>query len=147
MASTSSSLRLWSAKGFVRGQLPRSDAIILWRRPKWLRNSFATVAVVRCRAGLRGAELRITLRSRNVVAVFLTFWLGAIVVINLLSLVKAAPDSIPIVGAFTLFMLAAGFSFVAFGRLLARDEGPALLDFIRQTTGAHDVPAELRPFC
>ena len=80
-------------------------------------------------------------------AVFLTFWLGAIVVINLLSLVKAAPDSIPIVGAFTLFMLAAGFSFVAFGRLLARDEGPALLDFIRQTTGAHDVPAELRPFC
>lgn len=77
----------------------------------------------------------------------MTLWLGAVLVFNVLIFSKGASDAVSVAGAFTLFMLAFGFGFVAFGRLLARDEGPALLDFIRQTTGAQDMPAELRPFC
>jgi hypothetical protein len=51
------------------------------------------------------------------------------------------------VAALTLALVAFGVAFVAFGRLLARDEGPALLDFIRLTTGAEDMPADLAQFC
>jgi hypothetical protein len=135
------------AKGFIRSQLPGSDAIILWRRPKWLRNSFGTVAVVRCHAGGRGTAISVILRSRHSVAALVTTWLGIILVVNLLSLPKAWPNSLSAVAALTLAMVAFGVAFVAFGRLLARDEGLALLDFISQTTGAQDMPVELRPFC
>jgi hypothetical protein len=48
------------------------------------------------------------------------------------------------VAALTVAMVAFGVAFVAFGRLLARDEGAALMDFIRQTTGAEDLPADLQ---
>jgi len=147
VASTSSSLRLWLAKGFIRSQIPSSDAIILWRRPKWLRNSFGTVAVVRCHESGSGTAISVTLRSRYVVAAVLMLWLGGVLIVNLASLYKAAPDAVSPLAVFTLFMLAFGLGFVAFGRLLARDEGPALIDFIRKTTSAQDLPAELRPFC
>jgi len=135
------------AKGFIRSQLPGGDAIIVWRRPKWLRNSFGTVAVVRCHAGSRGTAISVVLRSRHYVVVLLTIWLGIILVVNLLSLPKAWPNSVGPVAVLSLAMVAFGDAFVAFGRLLARDEGPALLDFISQTTTAEDMPAELRPFC
>ncbi|HEY8953070.1 MAG TPA: hypothetical protein VIP78_10965, partial [Candidatus Dormibacteraeota bacterium] len=74
-------------------------------------------------------------------------WLGGVLIVNLASLYKAAPDAVSPLAVFTPFMLAFGLGFVAFGRLLARDEGPALVDFIRKTTSAQDLPAELRPFC
>jgi hypothetical protein len=48
---------------------------------------------------------------------------------------------------FPLFLLTFGVGFVAFGRLLARADGSALLDFIRQTTGAQHLGPEQRPFC
>ena len=135
------------AKGFIRSQLPGSDAIILWRRPKWLRNSFATVAVVRCHARGPGTALSVTLRSRYSVIALLTIWLGIILTVNLLSLPSRWPNSVAPVAALTLALVAFGVAFVAFGRLLARDEGPALLDFIRLTTGAEDMPADLAQFC
>jgi len=69
-------------------------------------------------------------------------WLGGILIVNLAGLFKAGQDAVTPFVALTLFMLAFGLGFVAFGRLLARDEGPALMDFIRQTTGAQDLPAE-----
>jgi hypothetical protein len=89
----------------------------------------------------------VIVRSRHSVAALLTIWLGIILVVNLLSLPKTWPNSLAPVAVLTLAMLAFGAAFVAFGRLLARDEGPALLDFISQTTRPEDVPAELRPSC
>ena len=77
----------------------------------------------------------------------MSIWLGIIVTVNLLSLPSRWPNALAPVAALTLAMVAFGVAFVAFGRLLARDEGPALLDFIRQTTGAEDIPADLAPFC
>jgi hypothetical protein len=146
IASSSSNLMLWLAKGIIRSQLPGSDVIVLWRRPTWLRNSFGTVAVVRCGAGGRGTTLHITLRSRYVVAGFVTFWLGFVVIFNLVNLYNSA-GAVSFEQDFPLFMLAIGIGFLALGRLLARGEGPALLDFIRQTTGAQELGPELRPFC
>lgn len=91
--------------------------------------------------------MSVTLRSRYSVIALLTIWLGIILTANVLSLPSRWPSSAAPVAALTLAMVAFGVAFVAFGRLLARDECPALLDFIRETTGAEDMPAHLAPFC
>jgi hypothetical protein len=85
----------------------------------------------------------VILRSRHSVAALWAIWLGLIIVVNLLNLPKAWPNSVAPVIVLSLGMVAFGVAFVAFGRLLARDEGLALLDFIRQTAGADDLPSNL----
>ena len=146
IVATSSNLRLWLATGFIRSQLPGSNAIVIWRRSKRLRNTLGTVAVVRCAADARGTELRITLRSRNFEASFFAIWLALVFFLVLSSLIRSGANALPAVGALTLFIFTLGFAFIATSRLLGRDQGPALLDFIRQTTGAEGTPAELQPF-
>jgi hypothetical protein len=147
IASTSTNLfRSWG-KGMFRSQVPWSDAITLWRRTPWVRNSFRTMAVVRCLAGDSGTVISVTLRSHYLVAGFISFWLAGVLLFNIVVFYNAAFTSFSPVDVVPLLFPAFGVGLIAFGRLLARADGPALLDFIRQTTGAQDPSSDLRPFC
>lgn len=136
IAATKSNLALWWGTGMLRSQFPGSDTIVLLRRPAWVRNSFGTVAAVRCQQGGRGTVMRVTLRSRYFTSAFMTFWLGAVLIFNVFLLYSVASGPASPLDLFPLLMLAFGIGFVVLGRLFARNEGAALLDFIRQTTGA-----------
>lgn len=112
----------------------------------WVHNAFQTVAVVKLEPGGHGTRASVTFRSYYYVAAFMTFWIGAVVLFNLVIVGEGLSSSGQLADlVYSLPFLAFGFAFVAFGRLIARPEAPALLDFIRQTIGAQDLPPELRP--
>ncbi len=87
--------------------------------------------------GGHGSRVKVTLRSYYVVAAFMSFWLGGVVLFNIVVLAGALTGAGHIEDlALTLLFLAFGFGFIAIGRLLAHPDRAGLLDFIRQTTGA-----------
>jgi len=126
----------------------RGDGTVLRLRHIWVRNSFQTFAFLRLSPGGHGTHVQVTLRSRYDAAAILAIWLGIAIVISILSLTQV------ISGAgnaqdlwFALLFPFFGVVVIVFGRLLARPERAALLDFIRQTIDARDVPPELVPSC
>ncbi len=139
---------LWG-KPFLRGiAVPRQDRIVIFRRHRWVRNSFRTFAFVRTSPGGRGTRIDVTLRSAYVVAGFMTFWLSLAVLFNVPILIAAISGGGQVGDLlFTVPFPLFGFGLLAFGRWETRADGPALLDFIRQTTGAQDMPPELTPSC
>ena len=119
---------------------------MLRRRTPWLTNGFGTIAVVRPMPGGHGTVMRVTLRSRRLIAGYLSLWIGGVLLVNLIVLGKGLTGATPIAALpFTLIPLALLIGSVALGRLLARADGPALVSFIRQTTDAQDLASELRP--
>jgi hypothetical protein len=139
---------LWG-KAFLRGiAVPRHDRIVIFRRRRWVRNSFRTFAIVRTSPGGRGTRIDITLRSAYVVAGFMTFWLGLATLFNVPILIGAVGGGGQVGDLlFTVPFPLFGFGLLAFGRWETRPDGAALLDFIRQTTGAQDMLPELTPSC
>jgi hypothetical protein len=139
---------LWG-KPFLRGiAVPRQERIVIFRRRRWVRNSFRSFAFVRTSPGGRGTRIDVSLRSAYIVAGFMTFWLGFVILFNVPIVIGAISggghvDDLLFSVPFPLI----GFGMLAFGRWLTRPDGPALLDFIRQTTGAQDMPPELTPSC
>jgi positive regulator of sigma E activity len=118
--------------------------VVLRLRHRWLNNAFLTIAVVRLQPVGHGTRVEVTLRSYYLVAAFMTLWLGLVVLFNIVVLSATLGGSGHIEDlVLTLAFLAFGFAFVAVGRLLARPDAPALLDFIRQTTGGQDMGPEL----
>ncbi len=142
MASTA---RYWG-KPVLRRRRPGSDVIVLMRRFRWLRNRFETVASVRCLPGGHGTVIKVTLRTRRFTAAYLSLWLVGSVLVNLIVIYQSAVSR-PTLAAlpFTLFVLAMVLISLTWGRYLARGDGPAMLDFIRDETGAEDLAPELRP--
>jgi hypothetical protein len=76
----------------------------------------------------------------------LTFWLGIVLLTNLVILIQAS------VGGghfgdlwFTVPFAVYGLGLLALGRMMSRADGPALLGFIGQTCDAQDMAPELRP--
>ena len=120
-----------------RTRLPGSD-IVLWRRRRLARNSLGIVAAIRCEAGGGGTVLRVTLRGRYYVATFLTLWAGAVIDLGVLIYQHPGPDPVSVTNFLPLLMVVAGIGFVVGGRLEATGEGPALIDFVRQTTLAEN---------
>jgi len=139
---------LWG-KPFLRGMaVPRQDRIVIYRRRRWVRNSFRTFALVRTGPGGRGTRIDVTLRSAYIVAGFMTFWLGLAALFNVPILIGAIGGGGKVGDLlFTIPFPLFGFALLAFGRWETRPDGPTLLDFIRQTTGAQDMPPELTPSC
>jgi hypothetical protein len=138
---------MWG-KPFLRAiAVPRADRIVIFRRRRFLRNSFRMFAFVYTSSGGRGTRLDITLRSAHIVAGFMTFWLGLAVLFNvpILAAVFSGGDQIGDLFVTLLFPLF-GFVLLAFGRWETRPDGPALLEFIRQTCDAKEMGPELRPF-
>ncbi len=122
--------------------------MVLRLRHFWLHNSLQTLAVVRFQPGGHGTQIHVTLRSRYYVAAFLTVWLSFVLLIGIVILSASLAGSSHFEDlAFIVPFLLFGFGFVAFGRLLARPEAPALLEFIRLTTGAADMPSGLQALC
>jgi hypothetical protein len=137
---------LIGGKPVLHNIIPRSDGVVLRRRHQWIHNSFQTVAFVKLQPGGHGTEVHVTLRSNYLVAAFITFWLGLVVFFNLFVLIASLGGRAHFEDlGFTVAFLVFGFGFIAFGRLLARPESPALLEFIRQTTGAQDTDPRLNP--
>jgi hypothetical protein len=137
----------WS-RPVQRARIPVGADVVLRLRHMWVHNAFQTIAVVNLEPGGHGTRARVTFRSYYYVAAFMTFWIGAVLLFNVVVAGEVLTGSAQIGDlAYTLPFLAFGFAFVAFGRLLARREAPALLDFIRQTIGAQDLPFELKLSC
>lgn len=130
----------------LRNIIPRGDSVVLRMMHFWVHNSFQTLAVVKLQPGAHGTRIKVTLRSYYFTAAFMTLWLGLVLLFNLfvLGAVVSGAGHFEDLG-FTLVFLAAGFGFVAFGRLLTRPDAPALLAFIRSTTDAQDMPPGLEP--
>jgi hypothetical protein len=96
--------------------------------------------------GGHGTVMRVTLRSRRLIAGYLSLWIGGVLLVNLIVLFSGITGATSIAALpFTLIPLALLVGTVAGGRLLARTDGPALVNFIRQTTNAQDLAPELRP--
>ena len=109
----------------------------------WLHNAFETLAVVTLQPGGHGTQVEITSRSDYLVAAFITLWLGFVVLIAGVGAVLSGKAE---AWGFLLFFLLFGFGFMALGRLLARSDRAALLEFIAQVTdGARYPDATLRP--
>jgi len=110
--------------------------MILRRRERWLHNSFRMLADVRLRSGGHGTLVEITLRSQNSAAVLVTLWLGLVVLVTIVffgSVLNGTnPPELLVVMPFFLFF---GLGFMAVGRLLARSDRAALLEFIARVTG------------
>ena len=116
-------------------------------RHTWLRNSFRTFAEVKLRPGAYGTEVRVTLRSSYFTAAFTTFWLAfGVIALVLVARTITGSEQIGDVG-FSLAFVALGFAPVPIGRVLARPDAGVLLEFVSQTTGAKELPPELRPLC
>lgn len=118
------------------------------RRRRLFRNTFETVASVRCVPGGHGTEIRVTLRNRYFAAGYLSLWLGGLILVSLIDVYqswigRASITALP----FTLLLPALLLSGLAFGRYMARGDSRGLLDFIRGATGAEQLAVELRPFC
>jgi hypothetical protein len=137
----------WGKEPFLRGPtLPGQDRLVIYRRRRFGRNSFRILAYVSTSPGGRGARIDVALRSSRAVAGYMTFWLGIVILVNLVILNQA------IVGAahfgelwFTVPFAVYGIGLLALGRRMSRADGPAMLDFIRQTCDAQDMAAGLRP--
>jgi hypothetical protein len=137
---------MWG-KPFLRAiAVPRPDRIVIFRRRRFVRNSFRTFAFVTTHPGGRGTRIDVTLRSAYIVAGFMTFWLGFATLFNVPILMGAIGGGGQVGDLlFTVPFPLFGFGLIAFGRWETRPDGPALLDFIRQTTDARDLPPELVP--
>ena len=87
-----------------------------------------------------------TLRTRHFTAAYVSLWLVGSVLVSLIVIYQSAVSR-PTIAAlpFTLFVLAIVLMNLIWGRYLARGDGPALLDFVRDETGAEDLAPELRP--
>ena len=139
---------LYGAKQARHTVVPGSDAVVLSKRFIVFRNGFGPIAVVHCLPGGHGTVMRVTLRSRIFTAAHLSLWLGGVLIVNLLVIFQSATGHASIAALpFTLIPLALLMGGIAFGRHLSRGEGPELLNFIRQTTGAQDLAPELRSIC
>jgi hypothetical protein len=120
--------------------------MVLHLRHLWWHNAFQTFAAVKLRPGGHGTEVSVTLRSSYFVAAFITFWLGLVILFNFGMFGRALTTAGQFQDlAFTIGFPLFGFAFLAFGRLIARSEGDALLDFIQQTTDARELSPEFRP--
>jgi len=134
--------RFWG-KRVLRG-IQRADTLVLRLRHLFLHNSFETVAAVKVLPGLRGSQLEVTLRSNYLVAGFMTFWLGLVILIGAAVVVNAVGSPAASGAVATSVILPIfGFGFIAVGRLIAHSDGRELLDFIRETTRAEDLPPGL----
>jgi hypothetical protein len=134
---------LWS-RPVLRGV--RGDSTVLRLRHIWLHNSFQTLAVLRLTPGGHGTAVQVTLRSRYYAAGLVTLWLGIAILISVVTVVAFVAGTASLADLwFALLFPMFGFVVLVFGRLLARSERTALLDFIRQTTGAQDLAPALRP--
>ena len=135
---------LWN-KPPGRRRAPGSDVIILMRPFWWFRNRFETIASVRAQPGGHGTLLRVTLRTRYFAAGYLALWLAGLLVVNLIVIYQSAAGHASITALpFTLVLPAILVAGLFWGRYLARADGAALLDFIREATGAKDLAPELR---
>jgi len=138
----------WGREPFVRGPgLQGHDRLVIYRRRRFGRNSFRILAYVSASPGGRGTRIDVALRSSHAVAGFLTFWLGIVLLTNLVTLIQAS------VGGghfgdlwFTVPFVGYGLGLLVLGRRMSRADGPALLGFIRQTCDAQDMAPELRPY-
>jgi ABC-type multidrug transport system permease subunit len=120
--------------------------MILRRRERWLHNSFRMLADVRLRPGGHGTQVEITLRSQNSAAVLVTLWLGLVVLVTIVffgSVLNGTnPPELLVVMPFFLFF---GLGFMAVGRLLARSDRAALLEFIARVTDGQRYADALLP--
>jgi hypothetical protein len=75
-----------------------------------------------------------------------SLWLVGSVLVNLIVMYQSAVGRATLAALpLTLFVLAMVLISLTGGRYQARGDGPALLDFIRDETGAEDLAPELRP--
>jgi hypothetical protein len=126
----------------LRGQ----DRLAIYRRRRFGRNSFRILAYVRATPGGRGTRIDVALRSSRLVAGFMTFWLGIVILVNLVILIQAIFGDAHLADLwFTVPFPVYGFGLLALGRRMSRADGPALLDFIRQTCDAQDMALGLMP--
>jgi hypothetical protein len=103
-------------------------------------------AFLRLSPGGHGTQVQVTLRSRYDAAGFLTLWLGIAILISVVTVIQVIGGAGSVRDLwFALLFPFFGVAVIVFGRLLARPERAALLDFIRQTIDARDVPPELVP--
>jgi hypothetical protein len=101
---------------------------------------------LRLTPGGHGTAVQVTLRSRYYAAGLVTLWLGIAILISVVTVVAFVAGTASLADLwFALLFPMFGFVVLVFGRLLARSERTALLDFIRQTTGAQDLAPALRP--
>lgn len=138
--------RIWG-KPFLRtGGFPGHDRLVIYRGPLG-RNAFRILAFVRTTAGGRGTKIDVVLRSSFVTTGFMTFWVGIVILINVVILIEAIFGGARLEDLwFWLPFLVIGFGLVAVGRLMSRGSDVALLGFIRETTEALDMaPALLSP--
>lgn len=138
---------LWGSEAFLRGPGFRGqDRLVIYRRRRFGRNSFRMLAYVSATPGGRGTRIDVALRSSRLVAGFMTFWLGIVILVNLVILIQAIFGDAHLADLwFTVVFPVYGFGLLALGRRMSRTDGPALLDFIRQTCDAQDMAPGLRP--
>jgi hypothetical protein len=111
-----------------------------------MQSGLQTLAAVKVRPGLQGSEIQVTLRSDRFTSAFITFWIGSMIIFNLVVVGTALNGGEHFADlAFTVLFPIWGFAFTAIGRLISYSDGRKLLDFIRQTAGARDLPDELGP--
>ena len=96
------------------------------------RNSFQTVADVKLQQVGPGTQVQITLRSEYVVAAFITFWLAIAIVFNIVVLAAGWGHFGDFV--LTLFFPVFGFGLLGLGRLIAKGDRTALMEFVIQVT-------------
>jgi hypothetical protein len=137
----------WGNEAFLRGPgLSGQDRLVIYRRRRYGRNSFRILAYVSASPGGRGTKIDVALRSSRAVAGFLTFWLGIVLLVNLVVLIQASVGGAHFGDLwFTVPFAVYGLGLLALGRRMSRADGPALLDFIRQTCDAQDMAPGLRP--
>jgi hypothetical protein len=135
---------IFFGKPILRSPIRRGDLVVLHVRHWWLSNAFETLAVVALHPGGDGTRMDITFRSQYFVAAFISFWLTAVVLIiglgTLLS-TNAQPQGLVVLPLFLFF----GMGFIALGRLLARPDRAALLEFIARVTDGQSSPEALSP--
>ena len=110
------------------------------------RNPFETIASVSCVPGGHGTVLRVTLRDRYFVAIYMSLWLGVGVFINLNAVYQAVIGNLQITTLLlTLLIPAAFWADLAIGRFRARSDALELLEFIQEASDAEELAPELRP--
>jgi hypothetical protein len=120
----------FSRRPIQRSLIPRSDGILLRRRHRFLSNSFETVADARLQPGGQGTQVHVAFRTSYVMSAFITLWVGFAIVVNLVIVANGHLSDLVV----TLSFPALGFGWLAFGRLRARRDRTALMEFVGRVT-------------
>jgi hypothetical protein len=136
---------LWG-KPFLRGAIRRQNRLVIYRGRRLGRHSFQMGAYVRTSLGGRGARIDVAVRNSRAAAGFITLWLGIFILVELVTLIRAISGGAHLGDLwFAVPFLLYGIGLLALSRRMSRLDGPALLDFIRQTCDAQDMSPTLGP--